>query len=113
MRSHIHHVALNVEDLDWYAAFFREVFGMQAERTAGERPGRKLWFREGIQLNEVSGPLTGGGWYDHLSLAVEDIPDTVKSALSRGCSPLPEGRNWFALPNGVRVELKELTPQDS
>ena len=97
MRSHIHHVALNVEDLDWYINFFQQVFGMTVQRTRGEAPGRQIWFSEGIQLNEAFAPGEAGNLYDHLSIAVDNIPETVQAACETGCTPLP---------NGVKVELK-------
>ena len=108
MRAQIHHIALNVSDLEWYAAFFQDVFSMTVQRTAGEKPKRRLWFREGVQLNECSGEPECGEAYDHFSLGVDDIPGAVKRALDAGCSPLPNGSHWLQLPNGVRLELKPL-----
>ena len=105
MGSQLHHVALNVADLPWYAAFFREVFGMTARKAAGAAPGRKLWFAEGIQLNECPEPPSGGSVCDHISIAVPDVAGTVRAALRAGCTHLPNGEHWFALPNGLMIEL--------
>ncbi len=106
MTSHIHHVALNVQDLDWYVRFFTQVFGMTVQRTRGQAPARQIWFAEGIQLNEAAAPGEAGSLYDHLSVAVENIPETVRAACDMGCTPLPNGAHWFMLPNGAKVELK-------
>ena len=106
MRSRLHHVAISTADFDWYTAFFTDIFGMETERTTGAFPARKIWFCEGIQLNELPETSGTGGPCDHISIAVPDIPDTVRRACECGCTPLPDGAHWFALPNGIRVELK-------
>ena len=108
MFARIHHVALNVRDLDWYAAFFRDVFGMTVQRTDGERPKRRIWFCEGVQLNECEAEPVRGNACDHFSLGVDDVPAAVEAAVKAGCAPLPEGAHWVALPNGVRLELKPM-----
>ena len=108
MKSQLHHVALNVSDLDWYTHFFQEVFGMGIRKTTGTALERKLWFNEGIQLNESPGAPPAGGACDHISIAVPDIPETKEAALKAGCTPLPGKAHWFILPNGVMVELMRL-----
>lgn len=111
MKAHLHHVALNVTDFTWYENFFTTLFEMTISRTAGTdaEGNRKVWFTEGIQLNEVpmcSSPQSDLPTVDHISLAVDNISLTIACALECGCSRLPEGEHWFALPNGVKVELK-------
>lgn len=108
MKSRIHHTALNVTAFDWYVDFFQKVFGMTVERAVGKAPERKIWFCEGIQLIESKSASDCGSVYDHLSLAVDDIPGAVGMAVNFGCSTLPKGAHWFKLPNGVEVELKPL-----
>ena len=108
MKSRIHHAALNVAKFDWYVDFFQSVFGMTVEKTTGEKPMRKVWFLEGIQLNERENPSVCGDSIDHVSLAVEDVPGVVETAVNAGCSVLPDGAHWFKLPNGTRIELKPL-----
>lgn len=108
MRAQIHHAALNVDPLDWYVSFFETVFGMEVRKTAGKAPHRKVWFHQGIQLNECAAGSGQAGPCDHVSIAVEDVEDTVKAALAQGCTPLPNGANWFVLPNGFPLELMEL-----
>ena len=108
MRAQIHHIALNVSDLEWYAAFFQDVFSMTVQRTAGEKPKRRLWFREGVQLNECASARDCGDVCDHFSLGVDDIPAAVERAVEAGCAALPDGAHWVALPNGMRLELKPI-----
>ena len=107
-RARIHHVALNIADMDWYVSFFQDVFGMTVQRTAGEKPNRRLWFHKGIQLNECKSELVCGNAIDHFSLGVTDIPAAVEAAVDAGCAALPDGPHWIALPDGVRLELKPM-----
>lgn len=106
MKGTLHHVCIAVKEFDWYQAFFEKVFEMTIQKTAREAPCRQLWFCEGIQLNEDLNAEEKTGLVDHISLRVEDIPQAVKEAVEMGCTPLPNGAHWFALPNGVKIELK-------
>ena len=106
MKTRIHHTCINADPFDWYVDFFRTVFGMEIERTRGEAPARQVWFSEGIQLDEVPGAADPGGIYSHISIGVDDIPGTARRAIDFGCAPLAKGSHWFALPNGVQMELK-------
>lgn len=51
MAGQVHHVAVNSANFEETVRFFEEVFQMEISRTAGEAPARKLWFRQGIQVN--------------------------------------------------------------
>lgn len=112
MKSQLHHVALNVTDPEWYITFFQEVFSMQIRKSSGTAPNRKIWFHEGIQLNEISNlpeeASSPGHIYDHISIAVEDMAETMENAFRHGCLPGSQGTNWFILPNGAAVELMTL-----
>lgn len=105
MKGLLHHIALNVCDIEWYISFFGKIFGMEIRKTAGKVPNRKVWFVEGIQLNECQDVPDTRGICDHISIAVPDIRTAVNAALKEGCAPLPNGEHWFALPNGMPVEL--------
>lgn len=106
MRSQLHHVCICITEFDWYKDFFMEVFDMEIERTAKEKPARQLWFKQGIQLKEVTEPEILGTSTDHISLGVDDIPSVVAHAIRLGCKELPNGAHWFALPDGLKIELK-------
>ena len=109
MQTRIHHAAVRTNDLEGYTDFFQRVFGMTILRTVGEKPNRQLWFCEGVQLIET--PDTDGlaavGLCDHIALVVDKNPfDVAKIAIENGCTPVEDkDARWFALPNGVRVEL--------
>jgi predicted enzyme related to lactoylglutathione lyase len=108
MKATIHHTAITVQDYNWYVSFFQNCFEMTIERTAGEAPHRRLWFSEGIQINEEpdAPAACDPAAIDHVSLQVEDAIAGAEQAISMGCSSLPNGAHWFALPNGVKMELK-------
>ena len=104
--SRLHHVCISTKEYEWYVEFFKEVFQMTVDRTAKEKPDRTCWFREGIQINERKECEINGSDIHHISIEVENIEKTVDAALNRGCASLPQGAHWFALPNGVKLELK-------
>lgn len=106
MSVYIHHVALKVSDLEWNIQFFEEVFGLKIEKTAGEKPQRKVWFREGIQLNESGHDEPGNGLMDHIGIRTDEEQDVLRKSREFGCMPLQNGENWFQMPNGIKIELK-------
>ena len=110
MKIRIHHVAVKVNNLEWYVDFFQNVLGMTIEKTKGEKPSRQLWFYEGIQLVETEEleTLQNPSLYDHISLGVDEDPkDVAKIAIAHGCNSMEgKGAHWFALPNRVPIELK-------
>lgn len=105
MICQLHHIALNVDDLEWYIDFFQKVFHMEIRKITGAAPSRKVWFTEGVQLNECFDLLSACGIYDHIAFAVPNIEETVKAALQMGCTSLSNKEHWFALPNGQLIEL--------
>jgi len=105
MKPQLHHIAINVKDIDWYCNFFCSVFHMEIRKTAGETPHRQIWFHEGIQLNERNPVADGDNAIDHLSISVDDIDSYCAKAQNNQCTPVPDKRGWFMLPNGLKVEL--------
>ena len=113
MKAGIHHAALLTENYQWYTDFFQEVFHMTIARTAGEAPNRQLWFKEGIQINELaqgSEVFPENCACDHISLGVDMDPVAAANlAIQYGCRKAEgKGDHWFVLPNGVMMELKPL-----
>ncbi len=103
----LHHVAIATINFEQYKELF-EKLGMTIERETGEVPTRQLWFREGIQLKEVSS-LNNGTNVDHIALETKDIERTIKIALDNGCKLNSRGKNWFILSNGTLVELMKIS----
>ncbi len=108
MKGILGHTAISVKEFDWYVDFFKNCFDMEVTRTKGEAPSRMLWFAEGIQVNEAAEAEEVGNAIDHICLKVANVPAAVEDAVALGCSRLPDGAHWFALPNGIRMELKPL-----
>lgn len=106
MNISLNHTALNVKDFDWYERFFRMVCGMSSYREDGVSPDRKIWFSEGIQLNETTEDLPARGICDHIGFHADDVAAFVSAAKAAGCGDVPGKDHWFTLPNGVKVEVK-------
>lgn len=105
MSVYIHHVALKTTDLEASVKFFQEVFGMTVEKILGEAPNRKLWFDQGVQLNEVASYGDGANAFDHFAINVDDIPAVMDKVEAYGCTRLPGKDHWFAMPDGLLIEL--------
>ena len=112
MKSGIHHAAIAVREFDWYVTFFEKVFDMTVERTTGETPNRQLWVAQGIPVNECSEPRPESDQpaCDHISIGVDIDPvEAAEKAVENGCRHVEgKGAHWFALPNGVLLEMKPL-----
>ena len=109
MNVYLNHVAIYTKDYVWNREFFKNVCGMHIYEEDLSVPGKsKVWFVEGIQINEKpeDGPL--GSLLDHICLMVEDVDQFVAEAISAGCSPLAGKSNFFVLPTGIRVEVKKI-----
>ncbi len=105
MAGQVHHVAVHSASFEETVRFFEEVFEMEVSRTAGEKPARKLWFRQGIQVNEVSGGDPASGLYDHIGIQVTSKAETLEKAAAFGCNMLREKPGWFVTPEGYVIEL--------
>ena len=88
----IDHAAIRTSSYEDAQKFFEDVFDMHMWREIGEKPSRKCWFREGIQLCEMENiNITAENGYVHISYPVTPIND-----------------HWFSLPDGTKIELKLL-----
>lgn len=105
MAGQLHHATVNSAQFENTVRFFQEVFQMEVSRTTGEKPERKLWFRQGIQVNEVCAPAASGGVCDHLGIQVTDKAETLEKAAAFGCKPLADKPHWFTTPEGILIEL--------
>ena len=106
MRVEIDHVAIRTTEFDKARAFFEDVFSMQCYREIGQKPERKLWFLEGVQLCEVEALPEGENGYDHFSLGVDDVEAVMKHVEKAypECEIIND--HWFRLPNRTEIELK-------
>ena len=107
-QAYLEHVAIKVKDIKWHIRFFEEVFGMTIRKTDGpEDQPRQVWTIGGIQL--VSDPSFEGpeGRTAHLGIMVDDLDWVLEQAYNRGVTQMPQGRNWFTLPDGLAIEVMQ------
>lgn len=109
-RSYVEHVAIRVKDIQWHLRFFREVLGMTIREVDGaaEAP-KQVWTIGGIQLMadpDFTGPE---GRLAHLGVMTEDLEAALAAAKAFNVRELPQGRNWLALPDGLCVEVIQVT----
>ena len=110
----VHHVSLNVGDVDEAARFYVDVLGLEVlPRPDFGFPG--LWLRsEGqeIHLMQVESPQTPAG--QHFAFRVDDIDATIEELRGRGVRvsdplPLPGGARQAFLkdPSGNLIEINQ------
>lgn len=108
--AYIDHVAFRVNDLQWHIDFFDQVLGMKVLKTSTPgSPLKQVWLHGGIQLICTPG-FTGNasGQLGHLGIKVHDLDATLLLAQSKGVTELPQGKNWFSLPEGICIELLQM-----
>ena len=106
MAGKLHHMAVNTANFETTVRFFEELFDMEVLKTNGEAPHRKLWFQQGIQVNEATQMIPGGNVYDHIGIWVDDRERTLAKAHAMGCKAM-DGKpaHWFLTPEGIVIEL--------
>ena len=107
MAGRLHHVCVNSVNFEETVRFFQEVFQMEISHTRGTAPSRKLWFQEGIQVNEAAHADSAGNLYDHIGIHVDNKEETLAKARAFGCTILPDKPKWFYTPDGTLIELME------
>ncbi len=108
-KSYLEHTAVRVKDIQWHIRFFREALGMPIRNVQGsEDDPAQVWTVGGVQLvsdKNFEGPE---GRMVHLGIMTEDLEAALKEVYSfEGVTELPQGHNWFALPDGLQVELMQ------
>ncbi len=106
MKAYIEHAAYNVNDMDWYLNFFKEVFELTPYRERTTDGLRECWLDGGIQLNETTVPQNEDGRCSHLCLLVYGLDELREKALALGALPT-EKHHWLRLPDGLQLELFE------
>ena len=105
MSVYLDHIAVNTAQFEKTLLFYESVFGMTISRTAGDKPHRKSWLQQGIQINEVCTTVQEGCLYDHIALRVDDLSDTLKNAQLFGCKQIEAKPNWIITPDAIIIEL--------
>jgi catechol 2,3-dioxygenase-like lactoylglutathione lyase family enzyme len=105
-KTYLEHAAIRVKDIQWHIRFFREALGMSLREVDGpEDHPKQVWTVGGLQL--VSDPGFEGpeGRIAHLGIMTEDLEASLEEVYKWGVTQMPQGRNWFALPDGLVIEL--------
>lgn len=110
----IHHVSVNVEDVEEAVNFYTEVLGLTLRSDRPDFGFDGAWLDVGAeQLHLIKGqvpPASG----QHFAVRVDDMDQVVKEIRSRGLEvsdPVPVGRNRQAFlsdPAGNGIELHEV-----
>ena len=105
MEVQLDHVAVNTANFEETVHFFEELFGMEIDHIKGQAPERKLWFKQGIQINETAQIQPGGNRYDHIGFRVPDWQETRRQAAEMGCAEVAGKPHWFVTPDNLVIEL--------
>ena len=109
-KSYLEHTAVRVKDIHWHIRFFKEALGMPLRNVEGpEDDPRQVWTIGGLQL--VSDPDFEGpeGRVAHLGVMTEDLEGALEEVYKWPVTEMPQGRNWFELPDGLCIELLQAT----
>ena len=104
--SYLEHTAVRVKDIQWHIRFFKEALGMPIRDLEGPKDNPKqVWTIGGVQL--VSDPNFEGpeGRVAHLGIMTEDLEAALEEVYKWRVTEMPQGRNWFTLPDGLCIEL--------
>ena len=105
-RCYLEHAAVRVKDIQWHIRFFEDALGMPLQRFDGpaDHP-TQVWTIGGVQL--ISDPSFEGpeGRMAHLGIMTENLEAALEEVYRWGVTQLPQGRNWFSLPEGLSIEL--------
>ncbi|RQR24036.1 MULTISPECIES: VOC family protein [unclassified Burkholderia] len=109
--AYLEHVAVWVKDIRWHIRFFEDVLGMTMREVDGTPDApRQYWTLGGLQF--IHAPEHDGpeGRLAHLGVMCEDLEAALAAAQRFGVTPMPQGRNWIRLPDGLAVELIQAKP---
>ena len=112
MTSGIHHIAINVDNVEDAVDFYSKYFSLRQVTKPNDRAGAWLQANDGrqIHLRQATVPEDNG---QHLALLVDDIKETYKMLTDAGItvtSPKPIGsslQSFLHDPAGNRIEIHQ------
>lgn len=110
-RTYVEHVAIKVKNIKWYIDFFRNALDMDIRGIHGDESNPEQIWLGGIQLTldeniDKSKCKEEKVW--HLGLFTENLSIALDKVYSyEQIKEMPQGRNWFMLPNGLVIELMQ------
>lgn len=110
-KSYLEHVAVRVKDIHWYINFFEKALGMGIRQLNGTRENPEQVWIGGMQLTSTLN-FEGGDYTNerawHIGIFTEDLEESLSEVYSfEGVKEMPQGRNWFSLPDGLSIELMQ------
>lgn len=106
--SFLEHTAIRVKDIHWHIRFFEQALGMPVASVQGAPDDPvQVWTVGGVQI--VSDKDFEGleGRMVHLGIRTDDLEAALEEVYKWGVRELPQGRNWFATPDGLAIELMQ------
>jgi len=109
----IHHVSINVDDVDAALAFYVNVLGLSVRRDRPEFSFAGAWLDAGSQQVHLIEAVPPDNLGQHFALAFSDLPSLVASLRDRGLEVTEPVRSGTSLqcfisdPAGNRVELHQ------
>ena len=107
-KPRIRHIALNVQDRDKVAAYYKEIFGLE-EKHRG--PNGTVYLSDGfVGVALISNPKQPWG-INHFGFVVDDVK-TIETAAETTAVANTSGavaESWIRDPEGNRVDINEHT----
>jgi len=107
-KSYLEHTAVRVKDIHWHIRFFQEALGMPVRSVQGAVDDPfQVWTVGGVQLVSDKGYNGPEGRMVHLGIMTEDLAAALEEVYKWGVTEMPQGHNWFTLPDGLALELMQ------
>lgn len=111
----VHHVSLNVDDVDRAVAFYTDVLGLPRRSDRPDFPFAGAWLDCGSQQIHLIAAEVPADHGQHVALRVADLDATVAELRERGIrvsDPQPVAgvrQSFLRDPAGNRIELDEVS----
>jgi catechol 2,3-dioxygenase-like lactoylglutathione lyase family enzyme len=109
----VHHVSINVDDVDTALDFYVDVLGLRARTDRPDFGFAGAWLDAGgQQVHLIQGPVPRGGG-EHFAILVADIEESISELRARDvevsdASPVGANQQAFlADPSGNLIELHQ------